>query len=279
MVGSACSGGMRLPRAQIAIRWLAFLSLFVNGCRTERSDAPLDPFLRRGQVVVRLPDGLATDTIVTRAIIDAVLAQPAPVGFPRDWELDGVIIIRLTAGDWSEAEGRAVVDANSIELPYPAALHWSTAKMARVIRHELVHIALAAYLTNEYLPLWLDEGFAEWEAGALGGNLTLRLEMQGALKDSSWPPPLLSLGRSRVDYDLAATFIEYIDQQSHGGVRSTEFLASVRDLGVYRSFPKVVGTEFSDVERDWHRYVHRTYGARDDTVIGRVVSLNLCKSG
>jgi len=261
-----CNSGTRRT-TKVAFGWAVFVaccSSAWSGCRADLGDGRPQPLFRREQVIVRFPDDHAMDTVQTEMIVDAVLAQPALSGLPRSWQFTGEVTIRLAAGDWSEVDGRAVIGARSVVLPYPAALHWSKAKIARVIRHEFVHIALAEYLNNDYLPHWLAEGFAEWEGGALDGDLTLRLEMQGILKDGSWPPPLLSLGRSRVDYDLSATFIEYLDGESNGGVRSTKFLRAVRDLGVYRSFPQVLGKDFRDVERDWHAYIARTYGHPDE---------------
>lgn len=215
--------------------------------------------LRAGDVTVLLPDGRTLGEDHIASIAHIVVSQSDLVGFPKGWHLTGRIAVRLAKGSWNEAEGRAEFWARSVVLPYPEALQWPMRRLAAVIRHELVHIAIAEFVDNKHLPVWLDEGFAEWEGGALDDDLALRLEMQCLLNSTPWPPELVSLGSSRMHYDLAATFLEFVDSESSGLVRSGDLLAAVRDRGIYRAIEFVLQRNFRSAEQDWGNHVRNVY--------------------
>lgn len=184
------------------------------------------------------------------------------------------ITISLATQTSPGVDARSSPSQRLIILPLEHIGNWSGEKLRRVLIHEIAHIRLQEFLGFTDLPVWFQEGFAEWASGGLTcrGEVRIRLElMMRSVQDSS--PPRLSGGdglqRSRVSYDLFGTFFEYLEALQPGSVAGGTLLNEVRSRGVHAGLQGAFGLSFAGLERGWNSYLFDLYqGLPDESLCG-----------
>lgn len=227
----------------------------------------------RGALVVHHWDAAP---LATR-LLDAVSAAPALPGLPADvLAADDPVHIflapdparfdSLTGGAAPEwGAGIALPEAGVIVLPAYASRRAAPGDLARILRHELAHVALHRYLAPARIPRWFHEGYARWAAGDLDWEAGWQLRLAFLLGRA---PPLDSLtlawpaaeAEARVAYLLSASAIEYLAQ--HGGVRGLSlFLARWKEEGELEpALWRTYGLQLPQFEKAWRKHVRRRYG-------------------
>lgn len=145
-----------------------------------------------------------------------------------------------------------------VVLPLSESFTWSERKLRRVLQHEFAHILLADFLGSQYrtVPMWFVEGFAEWAAGGLTceGRVRVEIEIRDRLRARL---PLLTLDKAwdtlptRLAYDVAASFVEFLDRRDEGHVGAGHLLANVEAYGWTLGFERTFGADRSVLEALW----------------------------
>ncbi len=117
--------------------------------------------------------------------------------------------------------------------------HWGD-RVAEDLRHEVTHGYLHAMVPN--MPLWLDEGFAEYSEGPrsqAGVNRAHLRRLLARLKQDSWQPDLQRLERLQSTFDMTQDdyaecwawthFLLHSHRENHELLR--RFLAELRQEG------------------------------------------------
>lgn len=217
----------------------------------------------RGRVV--FPVIAIVDPSAVGRLLDALDEADAIPGFPNGFPLKRRPTISL-AISWSDpsADAWSRPAEGLIVLPLSGALAWEDDKLRRVVRHELAHLGLAAYVEYQPMPRWFDEGFAEWASGGLTceGSWRIWIEAQSRGADGlPWPQENeTGTGLSdRVAYDLYLTFIEYLDTVRVDFVSSGALLSSVREFGLNGAFLEALGTNLKSLLQGWGTYVAQRF--------------------
>ena len=170
----------------------------------------------------------------------------------------------LTGGAPHWSAGIAVPSERLIVLPGYSSSRTPLGEPLSALRHELVHLALNAYLPGR-IPRWFDEGYAtwasgEWDAGR-GWEIRVALLTGGA-------PPLDSLslgwpgrqGDARLAYLLSASAVSFLAEQ--GGPDSfAAFLHAWREQGdIDQALRSTYGMTLGGFEEAWRSMVQRRYG-------------------
>jgi len=114
------------------------------------------------------PSSLKTDSMSAMRVLNALWdAVKTTRGLPLAVARRGSIKIAMATQPNADADAVSFVGERIIVLPSRRWLAWSSGKLDRVLQHEVGHIVIAEYLGSSSIPHWLDEGFAEWSAGAL----------------------------------------------------------------------------------------------------------------
>ena len=136
---------------------------------------------------------------------------------------------------------------------------------AQTLTHELSHLFCADIIPSSRLPVWLNEGLAQYLSGKrLGLNDKVLLANAFTLKRipqlkalealHSFSPP-----KARMAYIQALSAVEYFAHK-HGEERLS---ALVQNLGKYRSvkraWTQTVGYDFIDFELNWYQATYRAY--------------------
>jgi hypothetical protein len=138
-------------------------------------------------------------------------------------------------------------------------------RLLPVIRHELAHLALHAYLAPARPPRWFDEGYAVWASGSFDAEAAWLLRLAFA---TGRAPPLDSLALrwpvleqdARVAYLLSATTVGYLVDR--GGERVLRiFLERWRASGDMEvALRETYGLNLGLFEVHWREEVRRRYG-------------------
>lgn len=171
----------------------------------------------------------------------------------------------LTGGrapDWSA--GVAIPSLRVIVLPaYPSSRTLAQDPTV-ALRHELVHLALSAYLGGPG-PRWFDEGYATWASGGWDASAGWQIRL-ALLRGVAPPLDSLSLRwptpepQARLAYLLSASAVEFLARRN-GERGFREFLQAWRREGSID--PAIRGTYLMTLdgfEREWREMVKRRYG-------------------
>lgn len=219
----------------------------------------------RGRVV--LPATATLDAHAVGRILNSLDETDFVRGFPNGFPFRRRVTISL-AVEWPNP----IADAWSrpaqalIVLPLSTALAWDDGKLRRIMRHELAHLGLAAYLEYRTIPQWFDEGFAEWSAGGLTceGSWRIWIEVQRRGESGVAWPQQNETGSGlddRLAYDLYSTFVEYLDTAWVGVVSSGALLSSVKEHGLNGAFREALGTDLGSLVEGWRMYVAQRFAA------------------
>jgi hypothetical protein len=177
---------------------------------------------------------------------------------------DAAAFRALTGGQAPEwAGGVAMPEKRLIVLP-----GWASARepggSVQVIRHEVAHLALNAYIAHE-VPRWFDEGYAELASGGWDTESAWKLRLAIAMGKA---PPLdsLELGwpagaeQARIAYQLSASAVQYI-QQRNGDRGFAMLMRSWREQGTLEAaFRSTFSTTTGHVEDEWRDWLKVHYG-------------------
>ena len=210
----------------------------------------------------------ATTTLDSRAVsrlLDSLDETDAVRGFPNGFPLKRRITMSL-AVDWPNpmADAWSRPPEALIVLPLSRALAWDDGKLRRIVRHELAHVGLAAYVEYRTIPHWFDEGFAEWASGGLTceGSWRIWIEAQRKGKEGvAWPldnETGFELG-DRLAYDLYSTFVDYLDTAWVGVVSSGALVRSVKEHGLDGAFRETLGADLESLLEGWRVYVAQRF--------------------
>ncbi len=193
-----------------------------------------------------------------------------PDSLPRGLSLfiapDQAAFDSLTGGAVPEwGAGVAIPSLSRIVVPgFGDRRAWGWSE-ARLLRHEWAHLGLHQHLEGLRIPLWFDEGYAEWASGGWNPTEGWRLRVAFALGRA---PPLDSLvlawprdqASASLAYLLSATAVEYLIAESgERGLRIfLERWRSVRSFD--RALRNTYGLTLGQFEEDWKVYVRRRYG-------------------
>lgn len=235
-----------------------------------RSDLPFPAqhqlwALGDGRVRVVFPSKDAVDTAKARVLIEITKRQAPFPGLPPDILSGRRITISLAAQATPGLDARSFPDRGLIIFPLAQAFHWEPEKLRRVIRHDLVHLGVGVFLNYAPTPAWFDEGIAEWAAGGLTCEGETRIRVELALRrHRGRPPPVVvgadALGRSRLSYDLLATFLEFIDLRWNGIVKDGSLLKAVRSWGFDAGLARVLGQGLEVIHEAWQSDLLRRLG-------------------
>jgi hypothetical protein len=172
--------------------------------------------------------------------------------------LTGGLAPEWGAGVALPGRGVAVVPAYASDRVAPT-------RLLPVIRHELAHLALHAYLAPARPPRWFDEGYAVWASGSFDAEAAWQLRLAFA---TGRAPPLDSLALhwpalesdARVAYLLSATAVGFLVDR--GGERVLRiFLERWRESGdMEEALRTTYGLNLGLFELHWRQEVRRRYG-------------------
>ena len=218
---------------------------------------------KRGRVV--FPATATLDPRAVGRILDSLDEADVVRGFPNGFPFRRRVTISL-AVEWPNpnADGWSRPAQALIVLPLSMALAWDDGKLRRIMRHELAHLGLAAYLEYRTIPQWFDEGFAEWSAGGLTceGSWRIWIEAQRRGETGVAWPQQNGTGSGlddRLAYDLYSTFVEYLDTTWVGIVSSGALLSSVKEHGLNGAFREALGTDLRSLLDGWRMYVAQRF--------------------
>jgi hypothetical protein len=183
----------------------------------------------------------------------ATVTSATPVrGVPPRVLAGSSIVVSLATDISQDVDAVSYPDQRVIALPSRAWHKWPAEKLERVVRHEVGHLALGAYLGGADVPRWLSEGFAEWSAGGLSCEdetmlrldlLTRNTRIAGLLSSES------TIARSRLEYAYFVTFIEFLDLGN--AVSSGRLLTEVRRFGASNALVGVFRANVKTLEARW----------------------------
>src|SRR5688572_20047664 len=186
-----------------------------NGRGDSHSKKQLESSKNQIRAVVISDDSVNLDSKRVQQLLQTVEQQTPIPGLPPEAFEGGPITIRLTRNMEATVHGSALSADRLVNLPVSEVFEWPATQRARVVRHELAHIALGTFFDSAPLPRWFNEGFAEWASGGLDcvAEARVRLDIVTRKRQKEGPPTFESLSedRLRLDYDLFGTIFIYLE--------------------------------------------------------------------
>ena len=186
---------------------------------------------------------------VLRAVSAAVIVR----GLPADAVANRSVVVSLGTDIDPNVDAVSYADQSLIVLPMQRWKSWTNAKLTRVIRHEVAHLAFRTYLRGANAPLWLNEGFAEWSAGPLTCEyetlLRLDLSTNGDRATRRFFLTDASRGATQLGTAYFSTFLEYLDRE--GAVSDGRLLGAVRQHGISTALRQLFGSTLESLEKQW----------------------------
>ncbi len=241
--------------------------LLDSGCRRNGIVSTLSA-VGDDEIRVVFPSETTIDSALASEIISIVRIHRRTPGFPSDLLTRIRITVSLAAARSEHTAATAVPAQRLIIIALEDATQWDRSMLERTIRHELGHLASSVYFNGGKLPRWFEEGIAEWTAGGVTCEGQLRLRVRFLVDRTSMPaaarlPERLEFGKSRVAYDLYATFIEFLEQVAPGAMGTGKLLAEVKQAGdAYIGVQAALGLHWQIVEERWVDYLRERYGGR-----------------
>jgi hypothetical protein len=240
---------------------MAFLPLVAYAAAHQRAGESISS-IEGGEARVVFAVSLRVDIDEARELL-VVLSKQEPLAGVPPGALSGVrITISLVPSPSSQTQLDAwsFYDQAVIVFPADKVFTWEDARLRRVMRHELAHVAVGRYIDGREIPVWFREGLAEWIAGGLSCEQSARLQMNLLLQraEGDAVPDLgtsASSGPSREAYDLFASFFEFLEMRFPGTVASGTLLSRVKEHGVALGFRHAFGRTLDDLEGGWRAYL------------------------
>jgi hypothetical protein len=226
--------------------------------------------LAAGEVVVEYHPG---DERLAARILEVASAPQRFPGLPSDFRLErGTIFLVRSASEWEALTGgRAPAWGAGVAIPARREIllpvfssGFRDSDPATVLRHELAHLALAAYLPAP-IPRWFDEGYATWASGGFDQGAAWQLRLALFLGRA---PPLDSLrlswpreaGEARLAYLLSASAVHHLATRAPPGAFEG-FLRAWQRTGNFEGALRAShGMTSGQLESEWRQAVRRRYG-------------------
>jgi hypothetical protein len=139
-------------------------------------------------------------------------------------------------------------------------------RLQRTLKHELCHLQLHRHIARANLPLWLDEGIAQWASGGFSELMSTGapVQLDRAMLSGDWLP-LTRLNTSfprsfsgqRLAYAESLSLVTYIVHK-HGRNGLLRLLRCLeQDESVDAAFRHSLGVSPADLEQDWKAYLAR----------------------
>ena len=163
--------------------------------------------------------------------------------------------------DWSQAV--AYIQKRLIVLKLSSAEEIK--KSPQILLHELTHIFISDRLPPERIPVWLNEGLADYLSGD-----ELSLDDKVVIANALAAKKIISLAdfdsliyfeqpQAKLAYVQALSTVQYFVRM-HGVAKLREL---IQNLGNYRSindaFEATVGYDFIDFEINWYQDLYKRY--------------------
>ena len=222
------------------------------------------------------PSRLRVDRAAARRLLEELASQPPTRGLPAGLLGGQAIAISIATQVDVGLDATSSPADRVIIVPLDGALHWTRNRLRRVIRHEMAHLRLRAFLDYRHVPAWFQEGFAEWAGGGLTceGDVRIRLDVMSRSINRNRPPSFLQPAfgeQTRLAYDYYTTVFEFVDAKYDGIVANQRLLQAVREAGLGDGFRRVTGTSLEQLAADWQTHVMERYdGLPERTDCGAV---------
>jgi len=157
----------------------------------------------------------------------------------------------------------ALPKRNAIVIKSPG-WHKSGKSISEVLQHELAHLFLVNYLDEQYLPLWLNEGFAVWQSEKWGWDdriLLARAVLTGSLLSLSKIDSLNHFSESRAHLGYAQSFlgVNYINSQ-YGEENFKKLLSLIKNgENLNSALLKTTGSGYADFEAEYLTYIKKRF--------------------
>ncbi len=186
----------------------------------------------------------------------------------------GVITIYLTKSDrsykdqawhkipeWSQAV--AFTRERFIVMRLANAQEIKTAP--QTLLHELVHMHIAQRMPTDRMPLWLNEGLAQYlsfkaltldDKVLLANKLALKQILELSALDSMQN---FSATKARLAYVQALSAVYYFEKKYKYNTLSLLVVNLARYHSINDAFRATIGIDFIDFERQWYEYLKKNY--------------------
>lgn len=152
---------------------------------------------------------------------------------------------------------------NAIVIKSPG-WHKSGKSINEVLQHELSHLFLVSYMDEQYLPLWINEGFAVWKSEKWGWDdriLLARAVLTGSLLSLAKIDSLNHFSESKAHLGYAQSFlgVSYINSE-YGEENFKELLFLLKnEESLNSAFLKTTGSTYPDFETEYLSYLKKKY--------------------
>lgn len=219
--------------------------------------------IKAGWFRVIAPAGVVPDRTYQRIVSAARSQLPLP-GLPYDVLQSKQVTVSLALRMNADIVGWASTSDGLVVLRLSDVEGWDDMELYRNLRHELAHVALSRYLRDAAVPRWLSEGYSEFAAGGVTCEGEVRLSLlfrrgqrlQGGTLSQI---RLDEIGNTRVGYDAAASFFEFLEASSKSSVSTGVMFANVRHFGVDGGLRRTFGASIEELERRWRTLARRKY--------------------
>lgn len=216
--------------------------------------------------------GDVTELAGLAAVVDAAVTAVTAVWGP-DWSRRVAVFVPATAGELQAVLGgppgtdtaaQTIGDPNNprtglrVVLDPDAGTRLSPIGLRIVLRHEITHVA-AWSATNQNLPTWLVEGFADYVGNLDSGQpvTVAAAELRAQLRSGPVPAAL----PSTADFDQAGTRLPAVYEQAWLACRLIASLAASAGLvRVYHLAAATTGSPDDGVDHALRTVVHMTLG-------------------
>ncbi len=215
-----------------------------------------------------------TDSLLVKGLIEKIKTPWRRVEILFQEALNIPVSVRLTK---SEAEFNRFLHhqvpewSQAVALPKQRMVVLKLAdaeqirKSPQILIHELMHILLSDYLQGAYLPVWLNEGLADYfSEGGLSFEKKIILAeavVQKKIMDLMALDSLLNMPapKARLAYVEAQSAVEFIAKQ-FGDERLLELIREIKTQKNFRkAFHFTFGFDLLDFEIRWNEFIKQKY--------------------
>ncbi len=191
-----------------------------------------------------------------RRVLAVAESVPWTVGLPSSYVPQRSITISLASRPRRGASGWSSVESWLVVLPLSEAVTWPEQTLRRVLRHEMAHVLLADVLGTQSVPTWFVEGFAEWAAGGLTCEGRVRVEIEirhriAAGLSLLTPEEAWGALPARLAYDVATSFVEFLDRRDGNHVNAGNLVANIAVHGWQVGFQRTFRVDHRALEAQW----------------------------
>jgi hypothetical protein len=158
----------------------------------------------------------------------------------------------------------AIPSARLIILPLSRLRLWNRERLTRLLRHEIAHLEVAAFLGHVALPKWFEEGFAEWSVGGLTceAEAMIGLDLARNRKRDGWPSisALTNRRQTPLTYYYYASFVDFLDR-TDSVVSGGRLFAEIQRRGFAQALAALLTNDLSLVEVSWRAHLTSRYDA------------------